>query len=71
MNEKLFEMLDERLSRMEDRMDAKLDKIIEQHSDHKTRLTHLESQAGFVKWGLGVVGTLCLAILGWALDRVK
>jgi hypothetical protein len=67
MNEKLFEMLDQRLSRIE----AKQDLIINQHGDHKERLVKLESQAGFVKWIVGVCITFALAVFSWALKTTK
>jgi chaperonin cofactor prefoldin len=61
MNEKLFEMLDDRLSRFED----KLDTIINQHGDHKERLVKLESQVGFAKWIGGTLVTVLLASISW------
>ena len=67
MNEKLFEMLDDRLNRFE----GKLDTIITQHGDHKERLVKLESQAGFVKWIVGVCITFALAVFSWALKTTK
>jgi hypothetical protein len=67
MNEKLFEMLEDRLSRIEDKQDL----IINQHGDHKERLVKLESQAGFVKWVVGVFITFTVATLSWALKNVK
>jgi hypothetical protein len=67
MNEKLFEMLEDRLSRIEDKQDL----IISQHGDHKERLVKLESQAGFVKWMAGVLLTFAVATLSWALKNVK
>jgi hypothetical protein len=67
MNEKLFEMLDQRLSRIE----AKQDTIIEQHGDHKERLVKLESQAGFVKWLAGIFAAFAVATFSWALKHIK
>lgn len=67
MNEKLFEMLDERLSRIEDKQDT----IIAQHGDHKERLVKLESQAGFVKWVVGIFLTFAVATFSWALKHIK
>lgn len=67
MQEKLFEMLEERLGRIEDKQDT----IIAQHGDHKERLVKLESQAGFVKWVAGVFITFAVAAFSWALKHVK
>jgi hypothetical protein len=64
VNEKLFEMLEERLGRMED----KLDKVVDGHGN---RLTRLESQAGFVKWSLGALGAILMAIFSWALKKIS
>jgi type VI protein secretion system component VasF len=67
MNEKLFDMLEDRLSRIE----AKQDTIINQHGDHKERLVKLESQAGFVKWMAGIVAAFAVATFSWALKHIK
>lgn len=65
MNEKLFEMLDERLSRIEDKQDT----IIAQHGDHKERLVKLESQAGFFKWIFGAAVTILGSLATWLIER--
>lgn len=65
MNEKLFEMLDDRLSRIEDKQDT----IIAQHGDHKARLVKLESQAGFFKWIVGAAVTILGSLATWLIER--
>lgn len=65
MNDKLFEILDQRLTRM----DEKLDRIINQHGDHKERLVKLESQAGFFKWIFGAAVTILGSLATWLIDR--
>ena len=65
MNEKLFEMLDERLSRIEDKVDT----VINQHGDHKERLVKLESQAGFFKWIFGAAVTILGSLATWLIER--
>lgn len=67
MHDKLFEMLEERLSRIEDKQDT----IISQHGDHKERLVKLESQAGFVKWLAGVCLAFATAAFSWILKTGK
>lgn len=67
MNDRLFEMLEERLSRIEDKQDT----IINQHGDHKERLVKLESQAGFIKWIGTVAITFAVAAFSWTLKHIK
>lgn len=66
MDEKLIDSLEKRL----DRIEAKLDKFLEADKAQDTRLTKLESQAGFVKWSLGALGSVTLLVLAWALERL-
>lgn len=63
---KLLEFLNERL----DRMEGKLDQHLEKGQAQEVRLTKLESQAGFVRASLAVLGSLLLATLSWLLDRL-
>lgn len=71
MNEKIFEMLVERLDRLEGKLDGTMDRLMDKQQKQAIRLTKLESQAGFVKYTLGVLGTLVLAMAGMVLDWLK
>lgn len=67
MQERVLDQIEEKLKRIEDKLDILLDK---QHSQD-TRLTHLEAQAGFVRTTLAVLGTVVLTLVGLAVEWLK
>jgi hypothetical protein len=52
------------------RIEEKLDKVIESHSIHHGRLVRLETQAGFVKAAVAFLGSIVLLIGGWLINRI-
>ncbi len=52
-----------------DRIETKLDKLIDSHSGTKLRVVKLETQAGFIKTTLLTLASFAISVVIWALNR--
>ena len=50
-----------------DRIENKLDSLLNTRNEHHGRITRLEAQAGFVAWTVAAVGAAVAWLLNWAV----